>query len=83
MVAESLLVGRPVVAADVGGVSELVDDSVGRLVPPGDAPALAAALDQVLDEQYEPKRLRARVLPITWERNGPRLAEITRGLLSG
>jgi glycosyltransferase involved in cell wall biosynthesis len=39
-----------VVASSVGGIPELVEDGVtGRLVPPGDAPALAAALTGLLD----------------------------------
>lgn len=81
VVAEALLVGRPVVATDVGGISELVDDAVGRLVPPEDVPSLASALDAVLEERFSPEGLRCRVLPMTWERVGPRLAEITRSLL--
>jgi teichuronic acid biosynthesis glycosyltransferase TuaC len=81
VVAEALLSGRPVVATDVGGVSELVDRSVGRLIPPEDVPALAQALDEVLAQAHDPKALRARVLPLTWERKGLRLAEITREML--
>jgi glycosyltransferase involved in cell wall biosynthesis len=40
-------VGVPVVAADHGGPSELLGEA-GLLVPPGDAVALAAAVDLVL-----------------------------------
>jgi glycosyltransferase involved in cell wall biosynthesis len=81
VVAEALLSGRPVVASDVGGVSEVVDDGVGRLVPSEDVARLSAALDDVLREDYDPRALRARALPATWERTGPRLAAITRALL--
>jgi teichuronic acid biosynthesis glycosyltransferase TuaC len=84
---EALLTGRPVVATDVGGVSELVDDTVGRLVPAGDAFQLAAALDQVVDAQrdgrFDPAALRARALPMTWEVTAPVLAGLTRELLRG
>lgn len=80
VIAEALLVGCPVVATDVGGVGELVDDRVGALVEPEDAAALADALDRVLTQRYEPAALRERVLSMTWERTGPRLAEITRAL---
>jgi glycosyltransferase involved in cell wall biosynthesis len=80
VVAESLLTGRPVVATDVGGVAELVDDSVGRLVPPEDAGRFAAALDEVLAQEWDPKALRARALPMTWQKSGPRLAQLTREL---
>ena len=46
---EAILLGVPIVATAVGGMPELVDDAVsGRLVPPGDPAALAAALRQVL-----------------------------------
>jgi glycosyltransferase involved in cell wall biosynthesis len=42
---EAMERARPVVAAEIGGLGELVEDGVtGLLVPPGDADALAAAL---------------------------------------
>ena len=47
-VQEAIMLGTPVVSTDVGGMGEIVvDRRSGRLVPPGDAPALAAALDEV------------------------------------
>ena len=39
--------GRAIVATDVGGLPDLVGPGSGRLVPPGDAPALAEALIEV------------------------------------
>jgi glycosyltransferase involved in cell wall biosynthesis len=43
---EALGAGKPVVATDVGGVAEMVTGA-GIVVPPGDAAALARALEQL------------------------------------
>lgn len=51
---EAILLGTPVVATAVGGMPELVDDGIsGRLVPPGQPGALAAALRAVLYDRAE------------------------------
>ncbi|MBI1398044.1 MAG: glycosyltransferase [Betaproteobacteria bacterium] len=55
---EYMAAARPIVAADVGAVSELVENGVhGLLVPPEDPVALAGALRSLLDD-----RERARAL---------------------
>ena len=57
-VLEAGRVGCAVIASAVGGLKELLRDGEnGLLVPPGDAAALAAAIDQLLDDE----RLRDRV----------------------
>ncbi|MGV0990713.1 MAG: glycosyltransferase family 4 protein [Mycobacterium sp.] len=49
VVLEAMAAGRPVVAAASGGIVDMVVDGVtGFLVPPGDAAALAGALDTLL-----------------------------------
>jgi glycosyltransferase involved in cell wall biosynthesis len=54
---EALACGVPVVAAQAGGLAEIVvDGESGRLVPPGDSAALARALLALLTD--EPLRLR-------------------------
>jgi glycosyltransferase involved in cell wall biosynthesis len=59
-VVEALAVGTPVVATNVGGVAEVVQDGVnGLLVPPQDVGALAAALRRVLDDVALRERLAA------------------------
>jgi glycosyltransferase involved in cell wall biosynthesis len=46
---EVMAAGVPVVASNLGGLGECIDDGLdGLLVPPGDVDALAAALDKAL-----------------------------------
>jgi glycosyltransferase involved in cell wall biosynthesis len=53
-----MLAGRPVVASDVGGLRDLVRPGVtGLTVPPGDPPALTAALDSLLDDPEARRRM--------------------------
>jgi glycosyltransferase involved in cell wall biosynthesis len=57
---EALAAARPVVATRVGGTPDLLGEGRrGRLVPPGDAPALAAAVLEAL-HGGEDVRARAR-----------------------
>lgn len=50
VVAEALALGRPVVATAVGRVPELVSPTTGRVVAPGDAAALGAALAELASD---------------------------------
>jgi glycosyltransferase involved in cell wall biosynthesis len=46
---EGAICGRALVATDIGGVREIIDDGrTGLIVPPGDADALAAAIGRAL-----------------------------------
>ena len=46
---EAMALSRPVVASNVGGIPEMVEDGVtGLLVPPHDPPALAGAIVRLL-----------------------------------
>jgi glycosyltransferase involved in cell wall biosynthesis len=57
VVIEAFACGRPVIASNLGGPSELIQDGVdGVLVPPGDAGALRVAVRELLQD---PERLRA------------------------
>jgi len=51
VIPQALAVGTPVVATAVGGIPEIVKDGVtGRLVPPGEPAALAAAIEDMLTD---------------------------------
>jgi len=48
---EALYAGLPVVSTAIGGFWEIIDDSCGVLVPPGDADALAAWLRRLIEDR--------------------------------
>jgi len=56
---EALASGKPVVASRVGGIPEIVNNEVGRLVLPKDVNALAEAIDWMLDhyQEYSPAQI--------------------------
>jgi len=76
---EALASGRPVVAGDVGGISELVDSSVGWLVSPDDGPQLLHALLAACDPALRLER--GRRGPLHLRELGFTLADQVGGLL--
>jgi glycosyltransferase involved in cell wall biosynthesis len=82
---EALACGTPVVASRCGGPEDIVTPEVGRLVEPEDEHALAAAIEQVLDDAaaYEPVRLREYALEhFAWPRIAGRIAELYGEILA-
>lgn len=70
--ADALAHGLPVVATSTGASRELVGDTAGLLVPPGDADALARALEQILSDRELRERLAKGAATVaatlrTWE----------------
>lgn len=72
---ESLCCGTPYVATNVGGVSEVADEQFATLVPPGNAVALANAIEAQL-RAGSPPALRPENLPASWDESAERLCEI-------
>lgn len=60
VIIEGMAARRPVIASAAGGAVEIIrDGETGLLTPPGDAAALAAALDRLLRDRDERTRLAA------------------------
>ena len=60
VVLEALASGRPVVATEVGGIPEILNDACGSLVPARDPVALAHALDAVLGRTWSAEAISAQ-----------------------
>lgn len=88
-VIEAMALGLPVVAADIGPVREIVEpEASALLVPPGDAEALAAALDTILSDPARAatlgRRGRDRFLEhLTLEGSARAMAALYRNLAAG
>jgi glycosyltransferase involved in cell wall biosynthesis len=86
---EAMRAGRPIVATDVGGVREIVEDGVnGYVVPRGDPEALAAGVLRVLGDPGGARRLGDAGRRLGAERfdireSVRRIEAIYRALLSG
>ena len=58
---EAMAFGKPIVAADAGGPTDLVNDGInGLLVPPRDSTALAQALDQLIARRFPARQARPK-----------------------
>lgn len=66
-ISEALAAGVPVVATSVGGIVEQVRPGEnGLLVPPGDAQALAEAIEACLERDWDPAAIRAGSRRFWW-----------------
>jgi glycosyltransferase involved in cell wall biosynthesis len=84
---EAMASGVPVVATAVGGIPEIVDDSVARLVRAGDPVALAGAIEETCaDPAATAARVRAARTRVqerfTAERNAHEMATLYKRLLA-
>ena len=70
VVLESLSSGRPVVAARVGGVPELLTEATGLMVPAGEPDAFAKALHTALCRDWSAEALRDSTRGNSWELAG-------------
>ncbi|KPL25201.1 MAG: hypothetical protein AMJ93_00785 [Anaerolineae bacterium SM23_84] len=61
VIVEAMAAGRPVVATAAGGVLDIIEDQVnGLLVPPKNAALMAKAIQQLLQNQEQARRLGQR-----------------------
>jgi glycosyltransferase involved in cell wall biosynthesis len=79
---ESLACGTPFVASRVGGIPELAQDPISRLVPPGDGSALAEGIVEALADASAAGPLRSQATG-SWTESAECLVRILRPLISG
>ena len=68
-VKEAMYLRRPVVVSDIGGLNEIVEEGVtGCIVPPGDPPALAAAILGLIDDPEKARAMASRAREVVSSR---------------
>jgi glycosyltransferase involved in cell wall biosynthesis len=87
VLAEAMARGLPIICTTGGAAAETVPDGAGLKVPPGDAVALASALQRVLDYRQVRARLgdaswtAGQLLP-TWDDTSRIIASVLKGQLA-
>jgi len=81
---EAMACGVPVISTNVGGISEIMNEDYGKLVPPNSPEALADAILDFSQRDFSvlKKDLRKMVeQKYSWDRNVEKLVEIYEELI--
>src|SRR5215212_2158270 len=85
---EAMQAALPIVASNIGGIPDVIEDGVnGLLVPPGEPEALARAIDRLLADRDLARQLsegaQERVKDYNWEMLAERILAAYRGVTAG
>jgi phosphatidylinositol alpha-mannosyltransferase len=85
---EAMAAGTPIIASDIGGFADVLEDGVeGLLVPPRDAQALASAMDRLLSDAALREQMgragTVRAEPYGWEHVSARVLEYYETVANG
>lgn len=84
---ESMACGRPMIATDVGGIAEVLqDDQTGRLVPARDVEALAGALNELFCQYPEKTEQMGEAAAqasqaYTWQKNAEQIIRCYQAMI--
>jgi glycosyltransferase involved in cell wall biosynthesis len=82
VVLEALSCGRPVVASQVGGIPDMVNEENGILVEPKDSEGLFEALCSALQKEWNSIEIRQSVAHYSWEKAARGYYQVTESVLA-
>jgi glycosyltransferase involved in cell wall biosynthesis len=81
VIIESLALGIPVVASDVGGIPDLVNEKNGYLVDAGDVKGLAYAIESMMNRNWTKDEVMSACQFLSWEEAANRYIDIYESLI--
>lgn len=81
---EAMACGLPVIATDVGGINEVLNEKWGKLVPANQPELLANAISEFANEDFSSRKKELRAFmeeKFSWDNNVERLVEIYEELI--
>lgn len=79
VVLESMAAGTPVLATNVGGIPEILNEEVcGKLIIPKNSNAVAKGLNELLDQSWSREKIKQHALQFTWQKNKKQLLQMLK-----
>ena len=74
---EAMACGKPVIATNVGGIPEIIDESIcGHLIPPENSHAVASAITALFEKNWSEVAIKQYSQQFSWERNKKQLINL-------
>nr|WP_241242193.1 glycosyltransferase [Thalassotalea sp. G2M2-11] len=77
VILEAMACGKPIIATDVGGIPEIVDEQIcGKIIPAQDDNAIASAIRYISEHHWDPSEIKKHSLQFSWQKNKAQLVNL-------
>ena len=74
---EAMACGVPVIATNVGGIPEVINETIcGKIIPAKDTDALTVALQNVFEQTWETDNIKRHSYQFSWQKNKEQLISL-------
>lgn len=76
---EAMACGKPIIATNVGGIPEIIDESIcGKLIPIKNSQAVANAITELLKKSWDKDEIQKHSLNFSWQKNKTQLLDLIK-----